>query len=150
MADGLGVLKRSAENMKKSEFESVLDALAATQVSRSLPGWFLPNAIKSVERLESHDRITFSIFRAWKLDLNETWEVQSDGTRLLVSECPERGKQVAISVDRPDSERLMLFTVDFDRETGTVQVSDFIELSELRVAEIHLSTESKFGWPSES
>ena len=144
------MLKRSAENMKKSEFESVLNALATTQVSRSLPGWFLPNAIKSVERLESYDRITFSIFRSWELDLNQAWEVRSDGTKLLVTECPERGKQVAISISRPDSERLILFTVDFDRKTETVQILNFMELSELRVAEIHLSTESEYGWPSVS
>lgn len=126
-----------------------LDAAAATQASGTLPGWFVPNAGRQEKRLKNHVRFTFSIFRAWELEPNQRWEVQPNGDKLLITDDPQKGRMIAISVDRPDSERMELFRIDVDRQTMEATVLMSTELSQLDMSGIHLSTTVEYPWPPE-
>ena len=133
--------------MKTSIPHVALNAAAATQASGTLPGWFVPNVGRHEKRLKFHDRFVYSIFRKWELAVNQHWEVQPSGDKFLISEHPEKGRMIAISNRRPDSERIELFRIEVDRETREASVLKSTELSELDLDEIHLSTTIEYPWP---
>ena len=136
-----------SDGMNRAVYPAALDAMAATQASGGLPGWFLPNVVTSVVKSERSWRICYSVFRAWELEEGESWELQPDGSRMLVREDPVMGKMVAIHCDRPESERMVLFAVEVGLETMVAVVEKSTELAGIDTREIHLATTKEMRWP---
>ena len=139
-----GVLIRSAKIMSSEIYEKALNAATATQSSKSLPGWFIPNIIQSIDESSV---VSFSIYRAWKLNANERWESQDDGSRVLVTDDPVEGKKIAIHISRPDSERIDLFKVRVDLNDNIISILESTDLDSVSIEDYCITSDIEVPWP---